>query len=162
MKNYKKILILIILAAGIFLLSKMTSAQVFGGLEQARNTAGFAEGVTVESQVGNVISIILGFVGIVFLGLTLYGGFVWMIARGNEQEVEKAKNILTAAVIGLVIVLAAYAVTYFVIQRLVPPSGTGTVTCAEGEVPCACPGGTFCMDPAAWSGCDAFCAGEEP
>jgi hypothetical protein len=163
MKPRYKILIFFLLAVGFFIFYKTVLADsIFGGLEGARKTAGFSEGTSIESQVGNVISIVLGFVGIIFLGLILYGGLIWMIARGNEQEIEKAKNLITSAVIGLAIVLAAYAITYFVIQRLIPAPGTGGVTCTAEETPCACPGGTFCMDTSAWSGCDAFCAGEEP
>jgi len=41
----------------------------------------------------------------------IYAGYLWMLARGNEQEVEKAKNIIIYAVIGLVVVLSAYAIT---------------------------------------------------
>ena len=54
--------------------------------------------------------------GVVFLILMIYGGYLWMLARGNEQEVEKAKNIIQNALIGLVIVLAAYAITALVRQ----------------------------------------------
>ncbi len=64
--------------------------------------------------VGKIIQTFLSFLGVIFFGLMLYGGYCWMLARGNEQDVEKAKNIITNAIIGLVIVLAAYAITAFV------------------------------------------------
>jgi len=48
----------------------------------------------------------------------IYGGFIWMIARGNEGEVTKAKDLIQAAIIGLVVVLAAYAITQFIGQQL--------------------------------------------
>jgi len=51
------------------------------------------------------------FIGISFLGLMIYAGFIWMMARGNAQEVERAKNIITYAVIGLAVVLGAYVIT---------------------------------------------------
>ena len=44
----------------------------------------------------------------------IYGGFVWMTARGNTQAVDTAKDLIYSAVIGLIIVLAAYAITTFV------------------------------------------------
>src|SRR3989339_740431 len=53
-------------------------------------------------------------VGLIFFILIFYGGFSWMIARGNEQKVEKAKNTVIAASIGLVIVLASYAITILI------------------------------------------------
>ena len=60
----------------------------------------------------------LGFLGILFLGLVLWGGFVWMNARGNQEEVAKAKKILTRAVIGLVIVLASFGISQFIFYQV--------------------------------------------
>ena len=71
-----------------------------------------------ESMISKVITTALTFVGVIFLVLAIYGGYIWMIARGNEQEVEKAKNIIIAAIIGLVIVIAAYAISWYVIDVL--------------------------------------------
>ena len=67
---------------------------------------------------GEVIKIGLNVIGVVFLTLLLYGGFLWMTARGNEERITKAKNTLEAAGIGLVIVFAAYGITYFVVDRV--------------------------------------------
>jgi len=64
--------------------------------------------------VANVIKAFLSFLGVLFLGLMIYGGYIWMTSRGNEQRVTKAKNILTNSIIGLIIVLAAYGITIFV------------------------------------------------
>ena len=75
-------------------------------------------GVNVETLIGLGITTVLSFVGVIFLVLAIYGGYIWMIARGNEQEIEKAKNTLIAAIIGMVIVVAAYAISYYVINAL--------------------------------------------
>ncbi|MBI4812330.1 hypothetical protein HY798_02705 [Candidatus Falkowbacteria bacterium] len=48
----------------------------------------------------------------------IYGGYTWMTASGNEQQVEKAKGIIKNAVIGLIVVLAAYVVTAFIYWEL--------------------------------------------
>ncbi len=64
--------------------------------------------------IGKIVGSVLAFVGVLFLILMIYGGFTWMMARGNEQEVEKAKEIITNAVIGLIVVLAAYAITAYI------------------------------------------------
>jgi hypothetical protein len=58
-------------------------------------------------------------VGIIFLFLLIYGGIFWMTARGNESQVEKAKNIITNSLVGLIIVLLAYAISVFVIKIFV-------------------------------------------
>jgi len=74
---------------------------------------------SLEQIVGSVIQSVLALIGILFLVLAIYGGYTWMMARGNEQEVEKGRDIIKAAVIGVAIILAAYAITSFVINRLV-------------------------------------------
>jgi hypothetical protein len=91
-------------------------------LNQAAGSAGAgyntASTVTVDSMISLVITTALSFIGVIFLVLAIYGGFIWMMARGNEQEVEKAKAIIQNSLIGLVVVLAAYAISYYVISKL--------------------------------------------
>jgi hypothetical protein len=72
---------------------------------------------TPEALIGRVIEIFLSFIGVLFLVLFIYAGYLWMTARGNEQQVTKSQDIMKAAVIGLIIVLAAYAITYFVVKE---------------------------------------------
>lgn len=63
---------------------------------------------------GNIIKILLGFSGVAFFGYMIYGGYIWMLARGNQQDVDKAKKIIEQAIIGLVLILSAYAITVFI------------------------------------------------
>ena len=72
----------------------------------------------LDVSIATVISGTLALVGTIFLILTIYAGILWMTASGNEDKVTKAKNIITAAIIGLVITMAAYAITSFVTNRL--------------------------------------------
>jgi len=72
----------------------------------------------IPSAVGTIVGAILAFVGVIFFILMIYGGFTWMMARGNEQEAAKAKDLIAAAVIGLIIVLAAYALTAYIGKAL--------------------------------------------
>ena len=69
----------------------------------------------------------LSFLGIAFFILIIYAGWLWMTAGGNEERLGKAKKILQEAVIGLVIVLAAYAIIYTVMNVI------GGPTCAASE-----------------------------
>jgi hypothetical protein len=64
------------------------------------------------------IQYILAFLGVVAVVVILIGGFMWMTAGGNDEKVGKAKKILIQGLIGLVIVLLAFAIATFVIQRL--------------------------------------------
>lgn len=86
----------------------------------AEQGGGFKTGVTFNDIVGTVITVVLSLMGVLFLILTIYGGYTWMMARGNEEMVEKAKNILINALIGLIIVLAAYAISYFILSQISP------------------------------------------
>ena len=78
---------------------------------------------TLPDLVGGIIKTALTLLGVIFLILTVYGGYKWMLARGESKEVETAKDIMTRAIIGLIIVLAAYAITYFVVARLTQEAG---------------------------------------
>ncbi len=91
-------------------------------LEITAKAAGFGEPKSLGEIVGAVIGIFLSFLGIIFLILIIYGGFVWMTSGGNETKVLKAKKILTQAVIGLIIIVASYAITNFVLHALVEVS----------------------------------------
>lgn len=88
-------------------------------LYQAANQgAGYNTKIDAETIIGLVIQTALGLMGVIFLALAIYGGYNWMMARGNDEMVEKAKNTLTNAIIGLVIVLAAYAVSWYILEQI--------------------------------------------
>ncbi|OGY44511.1 MAG: hypothetical protein A2729_01620 [Candidatus Buchananbacteria bacterium RIFCSPHIGHO2_01_FULL_39_14] len=71
-----------------------------------------------QTVVGRVINAFLGIFGIIFLILMIYGGYKWLMASGREEEVQKAKDIIRQAIIGFIIVLSAYAISYFVTLAL--------------------------------------------
>ncbi len=86
--------------------------------------AGLASGSPIEI-IGSLIGIVLSLLGVVFLILIIWAGFKWMTAQGEAKETEKARDILINAVIGLAIILSAYAISDFVInQTLIPATST--------------------------------------
>jgi len=97
-------------------------------MQAFENSAGF---VAPESGKGalNVVAVViqafLGFLGIIFVVLMIYGGYLWMTSRGNEEQVNKAKDTIRRAVIGLIIILSAYAITYTVFNSLPFKGGAG-------------------------------------
>jgi len=127
----KKIFSFIIIAAiSLIFLSSSVSAQVLNnttGLNDlttnVATTAHFGN-VQIGYMIANIIKVALGLLATIFLILTVIAGFEWMTAAGNEEQVKTAQNSMKNAIIGLVIVLAAYAVTYFIFQYL-PFSGGG-------------------------------------
>jgi len=73
----------------------------------------------VRTIVARVIRIFLGFLGTVFVVLMLTAGFKWMNSQGDEKAISSAKQQIAAAVIGLMIVLASYSITYLVMRYAV-------------------------------------------
>ncbi|HZJ40910.1 MAG TPA: hypothetical protein VFD16_01435 [Candidatus Saccharimonadales bacterium] len=68
----------------------------------------------LQTKAGQIVGVVLSFVGVIFLILMIYAGITWMTASGNEQQVAKAKSLMINATIGIVIVFAAYAITSFI------------------------------------------------
>ena len=63
-----------------------------------------------------IVYSVLSLTGIAFLILMFYGGYLWMAAQGNDEQVGKAKKIITGAVIGLAITLASFAFATFILN----------------------------------------------
>ncbi len=71
-----------------------------------------------RTVVARIINFALGFLGVIAVVIILFGGFKWMTSAGNEDKVGEAKQMLGAGVIGLIIILAAWAVANFIISNL--------------------------------------------
>src|SRR3989339_75135 len=87
-------------------------------------TAEAVTALTVSEKIGIIISYMLAFLGVIFLVLVIYSGFQWLTAGGNEDKVKQARSRITNAVFGLIIILAAFAITNFIvgkIQNIDPP-----------------------------------------
>lgn len=122
----KKIFTIIFLL-GILTTPLVVSAQ-FGKALTNMQTVGGKTGLTQDfaGSISTVIVGVLSLAGTIFLVLTVYAGILWMTAQGNEDNVTKAKDIVTQAIIGLAITLAAYAITAFVTGKLNPATTPGT------------------------------------
>lgn len=68
--------------------------------------------------VGEIVTIFLGFVGTIAFVVFLYGGFLWLTARGNDDQVTRAKKYLTNGAIGTIVIILAYAGTYFITAQI--------------------------------------------
>lgn len=94
------------------------------GLNATAQGTGHAEMAGIKDKtfaevIGLAINGVLAFLGVIFLILMIYGGYLWMTAAGNETQVEKAKGIIKDAAIGLIVVLAAYGISYLVFSNLI-------------------------------------------
>ncbi|MFZ2803967.1 MAG: Ig-like domain-containing protein [Patescibacteria group bacterium] len=90
-------------------------SQAVQNSQQVTQAAGVATGNDLITIIGRIIYIFLGFLGIVFLVLMLYAGYLWMTSGGNPEQVKKATATIRNAVIGLVIIASAWAITAFIL-----------------------------------------------
>jgi len=67
----------------------------------------------------NIVNSLLAFLGILAVAVVLVGGFKWMTSGGSEEKVTSARQMIVAGIIGLAIVLAAFAIVKFVVDAVV-------------------------------------------
>lgn len=79
-----------------------------------------------EQVIKNLINWVLGILALIAVVLILVGGFQWMTAAGNEEKVDKAKKIIVAAIIGLVIVMMAWGISLYAVRILAGATNTAT------------------------------------
>lgn len=133
MINYfQKLITAVFVGCFMFFGNQFVSAEgptVGSVLEDVRSTASY-KGVAIENMkngysaalVGRFIGVFLGIMGVIFTVLFVYAGYLWFSAGGDAAALTKAKEIMMRAVIGLIIVVSAYVITYFV-----------TVTLTQGD-----------------------------
>lgn len=110
--------------------STTAGQKVLKQAESFNEGAGFQDANTgaMSALVATVIKAFISLLGIIFVILIIYAGYSWMTAAGDEAKVTKAKDTLQRAVIGLIIIVAAYSITFFVFQSLDSVSGPGGPT----------------------------------
>lgn len=72
----------------------------------------------ISQLVGTLIRAVLGLVGTVFFVLMVYAGFMWMTSGGNSDRAGKARTLIIQAILGLIVIVLAWAITNFVISAL--------------------------------------------
>jgi len=88
------------------------------GTNVVTNSINLSQGSDPRIIVTRVIQIALTFLGIIALFLIMYAGVLWMTSNGDEDKIDRAKQTLRSAVIGLAIILSSWAIATYVISRL--------------------------------------------
>ncbi len=120
------IFITILLAGVIFNFLKPTQAgDPSYGLNETAKTAEIP--ITENpnpfpEMIGSIIGWALGILGSIFLVIIIIGGYLWMMAAGNEEKVRKAKMLIGAALSGIFIIFVSYAVAGAIINALIQAS----------------------------------------
>jgi hypothetical protein len=128
MNKLKNLLIFsLLLLSPLFFVNAQTSTSVSlydtvdGPTRNALKNSGLSE-FSLGAVAATVIQGALSLLGIIFLIIMVFAGYRWMTAAGNEETVKTSQQMITRAIIGLIIVLMAYALTYFIFGQL-PFSG---------------------------------------
>lgn len=88
------------------------------GVTSIENSGIKLGGGDVRQTAARIINVALSFLGIISVVIVLVGGFKYMISGGNEDKTTEAKNLIVSGIIGLAIILSAWAITRFVLTNL--------------------------------------------
>lgn len=102
----------------------------------------------ILSVVQIIINAFLSIIGVLLLIYLLTAGYKWMTAHGEEEKVTEAKDTIKRAIVGVIIIVASYAISIFVMSRLEAGSlkGGGGATSATTIVPATPAGGCVGSD----------------
>ena len=98
----------------LWVIPMVVGAQASLGIEWGGSTGLGSR--DIKETITAVLNVILGFLGIIAVCVILLGGFKWMTAMGAEDKIGEAKKLISAGIVGLVIILAAYAIATYVIN----------------------------------------------
>jgi cysteine-rich repeat protein len=135
------LLLALILSVGIFVAHPTFAQEV--DLESFAEQAGFSTSASITVIIARLIRTVISFIGVIAVAYMVYGGFLWMTSAGEATRLKKAKDVLTNALIGLVIVFLSFAIVSFVLRALVGDgdssgifgsgSGSGTYSDSSGS-----------------------------
>ncbi len=101
---------------GALLLPAVASAAVT--IENVGGSLGLGS-ADLKQTVLNIVTFVLGLLGLIAVIMILYGGFIWLTAGGNEDKIGSAKKVISAAVIGLIVILLSWAIVNFVVKSTI-------------------------------------------
>jgi hypothetical protein len=81
-----------------------------------------ADNPDINVLVGRVIKYLIGIAGTATLIVFIYGGILWLTARGEAANVDKGKSAMGSAVIGLIILFSSYVIVKFIYAALISAS----------------------------------------
>ena len=100
----------------------IVASAAIGDLKNFQDVTSLPTG-DLQTTVARIINAALGLLGLVAVVIILIGGFKWMTAMGNEESVKKAKALIIQGVIGLIIIICAYAIAQFVLTAIQQATG---------------------------------------
>ncbi|MFH1427884.1 MAG: hypothetical protein ABIG60_05160 [Patescibacteria group bacterium] len=130
MFNYRKtifsLILVVLIGISFIIFTDLVNAEnELGGLKEAGEGIGYSQANSedIPVLVGNIITYVLAFIGVIFIILIALGGFDIMFSGGNEELVKRGRKRIVNGAIGVLIIFAAYLITYFVLERVSEDSG---------------------------------------
>jgi hypothetical protein len=128
------LLLLFLITGGFLFVQTVFAQEITEGLNVVNAEIELAAG-DPRVIAARIVRAALGFLGIIALGVVLYGGFVWMTSGGNEEKITRAKKILTNGLIGLIIIVLAFSIVQYIINTFLgvrrpdaaPPAGAPVI-----------------------------------
>lgn len=125
-KFIQKTISILFLLSLFFIVAQPVKADITDAFKNSRltgfaNNMGYdatASSTTVEGVVGIALKAIFSLLGVIFMIYIIYGGALWMTASGSEERIKEAQTIIKRAIIGLLITVLSYSITYFVVDIL--------------------------------------------
>jgi len=96
----------------------LTGLNVTAESADIATTKNPADANAIANSVGVIINYLFGLLGLVFLTVVLVGGYVWLTAGGNEENIGKAKKWIVNGINGMIVIFLAYALVYVILFAL--------------------------------------------
>ena len=140
-QNFKKsffvLLFLFTICYLLFSISAVALAQDWNqGLDQFQTQTGLGN-QDLATTIGRIVNIVLGFLGLIAVIIIVIGGFIWMTSGGAQDKIDKAKALIKAGVIGMIIIVLSFAAATFIVSLLkrVGGGGEGAGGGGQGNLP---------------------------
>ena len=124
-KNAIKFLIIFIFFSSLLNIRPLLAAglkdgfSATGELNTFAQNSGYSAAQDPEYYIGSILNTVFASLGVIAVALFFYSGFTWMLARGNEEKVTKAKENFFNVIVSLIIIIASYAITTFILKIFV-------------------------------------------
>ena len=122
-EKFKQVFLLFIIVVLLVLPYFVFAADLKGSLKALGDASGYQTDNVTETSlagvIGMIVSAFLGILGVIFVILIVIAGNKWMTAMGEEEKVREAKDTIRRAIIGLIIVVGAYAIWAYVALQLI-------------------------------------------
>ena len=71
---------------------------------------------SLMSNVSMLINVFASVMGFLAVGMIVYGGFMLLTAQGDPAKIKRGKDVVTYSIIGVILVMLAYAIVNFVMN----------------------------------------------